>query len=70
MSIYGKFGDNYRKQNVDIAKKARTDALKTLSKRAILKTDEATGDLIGYKSAEKLQKLFQTNQRIFIKHCN
>ena len=35
---------------LDIAKKSRTDAIKIASKRAIQKTVEATGDLIGSKN--------------------
>ena len=37
---------------VDSAEKSATDAIKTNSKRAIQKTAEATGDLIGNKIAE------------------
>ena len=37
----------------DSAKKSTTDAIKTASKRAIQKTAEATGDLIGNKVADK-----------------
>ena len=39
---------------VDTAKKSATDAIKTPSKRAIQKTAEATGDLIGNKIADKM----------------
>ena len=39
---------------IDIAKKSTTDAMKTTSKRAIQKTIEATGDLIGNKIADKI----------------
>ena len=35
-------------------KVATTDAIKTASKRAIQKTAEATGDLIGNKTADKI----------------
>ena len=35
------------------AKKSTTDAIKTASKKAIQKTAEATGDLIGNKTADK-----------------
>ena len=38
----------------DSAKKSTTDAIKTVSKRAIQKTAEATGDLIGNKIADKI----------------
>ena len=36
------------------AEKSATDAIKTASKRAIQKTAEATGDLIGNKTADKI----------------
>ena len=39
------------------AKKNTTDAIKTASKRAIQKTAEATGDLIGNKIAEKITNI-------------
>ena len=39
---------------LDSAKKSSTDAIKTTSKRAIQKTTEATGDLIGNKIADKI----------------
>ena len=38
---------------LDSTKKSATDAIKTASKRAIQKTTEATGDLIGNKIADK-----------------
>ena len=45
---------NQYSQNIfDTAKKSTTDALKTPSKRAIQKTAEATGYLIGNKIADK-----------------
>ena len=37
-----------------VLKKSTTDAIKTASKRAIQKTAEATGDLIGTKIADKI----------------
>ena len=44
----------YGQKLLDSAKKSTTDALKTASKRAIQKTTEATGDLIGNKIADKI----------------
>ena len=41
-------------KHVDSAKKSKTDAIKTASKRAIQKTAEATGNLIGNKIAVKI----------------
>ena len=44
----------YGQKLVDTAKKSATDTLKTASKRAIQKTAEATGDLVGKKIADKI----------------
>ena len=46
--------NKYSQKFVDTAKKSATDAIKTSSKRAIQKTAEATGDLIGKKIADKI----------------
>ena len=42
-------------------KLSTTDALKTASKRAIQKTVEATGDLIGNKIADSITKVSKTS---------
>ena len=42
---------------LDSAKKFTTDAIKTTSKRAIQKTAESTGDLIGNKIAHKITSI-------------
>ena len=39
---------------IDSAEKSTTDAIKIASKRAIQKTTEATGDLIGNKISDKI----------------
>ena len=46
--------NKYSQKLIDSAKKSATDALKTASKRAIPKTAEATGVLIGNKIADKI----------------
>ena len=46
--------NKYGPKLLDSAKKFTTDAVKTASKRAIQKTAEATGDLIGNKTADKI----------------
>ena len=46
--------NKYGQKLLDSAKKSTTDAIKTDSKRAIQKTAEATGDLIGNKIADKI----------------
>ena len=46
--------NKYGQKLLDNAKKPTTDILKTASERAIQKTAEATGDLIGNKIADKI----------------
>ena len=46
--------NKYGQKLLDSAKKSTTDAIKTASKRAIQKTAEAAGDLIGNKIADKI----------------
>ena len=46
--------NKYSQKRLDSAKKSTTDVIKTTSKRAIQKTAEATGDLIGNKNADKI----------------
>ena len=47
----------YSQKILDTAKKSTTNAIKTPSKRAIQKTAEATGDLIGNKIADKITSI-------------
>ena len=54
MSFARSMSNKYGKKLVDTAKKYATDAIKTASKRAIQKTAEATGDLVGNKTADKI----------------
>ena len=49
--------NKYSQKLLDSAKKSTTDAIKTASKRAIQKTAEATGDLIGNKAADKITSI-------------
>ena len=46
--------NKYGQKLVDTAKKSATYAIKIASKRAIQKTAEATGDLVGNKIADKI----------------
>ena len=46
-------------KRLDSAKKSATDAIKTISKRAIQKTAEAAGDLIGNKIADKITSVLK-----------
>ena len=49
--------NQYSQKHLDSAKISTTDAIKTASNRAIQKTAEATGDLIGSKIADKITSL-------------
>ena len=46
--------NKYGKKLLDSAKKSKTDAIKTASKRAIQKTAEGTGDLIGNRIVDEI----------------
>ena len=46
--------NKYGQKLIDGAKKSTTDAIKTASKRTIQKNAKVTGDLIGYKIADKI----------------
>ena len=50
---HNNLSNKYSQKLLDNAKKSTTNAIKTASKRAIQKTAEATGDLIGNKIAGK-----------------
>ena len=52
---------NYSQKLLDHAKQSATDAFKTASRRAIQKTAEANGDLIGNKIDNKTTKNSQQN---------
>ena len=54
MSFARSMSNKYGKKLVDAAKKSATDTVKTASKRAIQRTAEATGVLIGNKIADKI----------------
>ena len=49
-------GHKYSQKLLDTVTKSTTDATKTVSKREVKKAAEATGDLIGYKTADKITK--------------
>ena len=42
--------------------KSKTDAIEIVSKRTIRKTAEATGDLIGNKTADKITRILKSPQ--------
>ena len=53
-SMSQSLSNKYSQKLLDRAKKSTTDAIKTASKRVIQKTAEATGDLIGNKTADQI----------------
>ena len=53
----------YGQKLLDSAKKSTMDAIKTPSKRAIQKTAEATGDLIGNKIADKITRVSKKSNK-------
>ena len=57
LSFVRKFGDKYGKKLMDTATKIGIDAAKTVSKRVVQKTAEATGDLIWNKIADKITSI-------------
>ena len=63
MVYSSKFKTTYSQKPSDHAKQSATDAFKTALKKAIQKTAEASGDLIGNFTV-KLQKYQETHQRI------
>ena len=54
MSFAKTMSNKYSQKLLDSAKKSTTDVIETASKRAIQKTSETTGDLIGNKVADKI----------------
>ena len=57
ISFARSMSNRYWKKLLDTAKKSATDAIKTASKRTIQKTAEATGDLIGNKTTDKITSI-------------
>ena len=57
MSFARSMINKYGKKVLDTAKKSATDAIKTAFKRAIQKTAEATGALVGDKIAGKMRNV-------------
>ena len=51
--------NKYGQKLLDSAKKSTTDAIKTASERAIQKTAEAIGDLIGNKITDKITSVWK-----------
>ena len=58
-----KFGNKYGKKLMNTATKTGIDAAKTTSKRIVLKTAEATGDLIGNKIADQITSIGKPKEK-------
>ena len=50
-------------RNLNQVKQSTTNALKTTSKKVIQKTAEATGDLIGNKTTDKITKFWRSSPK-------
>ena len=55
--------NKYGQKRLDSTKKSTIDAIKTASKRAIQKTAEAAGDLIGNKIADKMSSVLKKSTK-------
>ena len=57
LSFANKMSNKYSQKPICSAKKSTTDTIETASKREIHETAEATGDLIGNKTAHKITSI-------------
>ena len=55
--------NKYSQKLLDSAKKSTIDVIKTASKRAMQKTSEATGDLIGNKIKDKITSVSKKSSK-------
>ena len=62
MNISKNLSGKYSQKLLDSAKKSGGDALKNASKRAIQKTAEAAGNLIGKKIADAVARSYDNNK--------
>ena len=63
LSFARRVGDKYGTKLKDTATKTGIDSAKTASKRVVQKTAEATGDLIGNETADKITSLDKTKSK-------
>ena len=63
MSFVRKLGNKHGKKLMDTANKTGTYAAKTVSKRVVQKAEEATGDLIGNKIADKITSIAKPKEK-------
>ena len=62
--------NKYSQKLLDTAKKPTTDAIRTVSKRAIQKTAEATNDLISKNIADKITSVSKKAQNNESEACS
>ena len=62
-NITKNLSSKYNQKILDHAKQSATDAIKTESKWAIQKIEEATGDLIGNKIADKITRVSEISPK-------
>ena len=62
-NISKNLSSKYSQKLFDHAKQSATDAFTASSKRAIQKTAETAGDLIGNKNADKIKKISKNSQQ-------
>ena len=62
-NITKNLSSKYNQKILDHAKQSATDAIKTASKWAIQKIEEATGDLIGNKIADKITRVSEISPK-------
>ena len=63
LSFARKCGDKYGKKIMDTETKTEINVAKTSSKQVVQKTEEATGDLIGHKIADKITSLGKPKEK-------
>ena len=63
MSFARIFGNKYGEKLIDTATTTVMGTAKTASKQVVLKTAEATGDLMGNKTADKITSLGKTKNK-------
>ena len=62
--------NNYNQNLLDSAIKSTTDAIKSVSKRAIAKVAEAAGHLIGNKIADKITSISKSSKEFHSKQLH
>ena len=63
LSFARKCGDKYGKKLMDTATRTGIDAANTVSKRVVQKTTEASGDLTGNKTADKVTSIGKPKEK-------